>query len=560
MFWGKVMSKPKPLRSQPIVPTLELISGNQVSQIFEIRGADFHIGRTRGSECQLDDSKVSRNHARVERRSDGSCYLVDLNSQNNSYVDGQKLTPFQPFRLRDACRIKIVDFELVFRAPAVGLRSDEEERSTVQRSIDDLSSIRLARRLKQPAEAFRAILDVVQALGGTDLDEKLGRALDGLMAVFPRAERGFILTVEPDGAFFLRAVRHRGGPGEAPCLSQTIVRQVLEECKAILISDATIDEDYKGQESVASSLRTALVVPLAGSDGKPVGMVQLDSRAAKEGFTAVELDLLAALAVPLGVAVENHTLHKKKASWAAAGQIQRALLPKRQPDIAGYTFWECYRPVEEVGGDLYDYIRADSPQAHERGETRWAVVAGDVAGKGMPAALMMAGICPEVRHLTRAGVIPEEVLTRVNHLVSDADFDCRFVTLAIAELDSRSHRLRIASAGHPWPLIRRSDGRVEAAGTDETSTPLGINADEVFQSVTVSLEPGDVMILYSDGVPDALDRRNQRFGEKRLREELAQAPRGVAAVGEAVLAAVNGHASGRPQFDDITLVCFGRNE
>src|SRR5262249_33475737 len=154
-----------------------------------------------------------------------------------------------------------------------------------------------ARRLKHPAEAFKAILDVIQALGGTDLNEKLGRALDGLMAVFPRAERGFILTIGTDGAFTLRAVRHRAGPRDVPSLSQTIFHRVLEEAKAILISDATLDEDYKGQESISSSLRTALAVPLAGSDGKPGGMVQLDSRAAKEGFTAVELDLLAALAV-----------------------------------------------------------------------------------------------------------------------------------------------------------------------------------------------------------------------------------------------------------------------
>ena len=172
--------------------------------------------------------------------------------------------PFQPVRLRDGCRIKIFEHELIFRDPTVGLRKDEEERSTVLGSIDDLSSIRLARRLAQPAEAFKAILDVNRALGGTDLNEMLGRVLDGLMAVFPRAERGFILTAEPDGTLPLRAVRQRGGPDEAPSLSRTIARQVLEEGKAVLISDATLDADYKTQQSVSSSLRTALVVPLLG--------------------------------------------------------------------------------------------------------------------------------------------------------------------------------------------------------------------------------------------------------------------------------------------------------
>ena len=295
-------------------------------------------------------------------------------ARTRRYVDGQKLTPYEPVRLRDGCRITVVEFELIFRVPAVGLKKDGEDRSTVLGSIDDLSSIRLARRLKHPADAFKAILDVIQALGGSDLDEKLGRALDGLMAVFPRAERGFILTTESDGSLPLRAVRHRGGPGETPSLSRTIARQVLEEAKAILISDVTIDEDYKAQQSVDSSLRTALAVPLSGSDGKPVGMIQLDSRASKEGFTAAELDLLAALAVPMGVAVENDTLLKKRASWAAAGQIQRALLPRGRPEIAGYTFWEWYRPVEEVGGDLYDYHPDQFAGAEENAEARWMVV------------------------------------------------------------------------------------------------------------------------------------------------------------------------------------------
>ena len=393
------------LKSQPVVPTLELIRDNQVVRVFEITGADLHIGRTRGSEIQFEDAKVSRNHARIERRADGSCHLVDLDSQNHSYVDDKKLIPFHPVRLRDGCQVRIFEHELIFRDPTVGLRKDgEEERSTVLGSIDDLSSILLARRLAQPVEAFQAILDVIRALGGADLNEMFARVLDGLMAVFPRAERGFVLTVEPDGTLPLRAVRRRGGgPPETPSLSRTIARQVLEEAKPVLISDATLDSDYKTQQSVSSTLRTALVVPLPGSDGKPVGMVQLDSRTDKDRFTSPELDLLAALAVPMGIAVENHALLKKRAAWAAAGQIQLALLPKSRPGIPGYGFWECYRPTEEVGGDLYDYIPVGSSALEECESGRWAVILGDVAGKGMPAALMMAGICPEVRHLVRAG-------------------------------------------------------------------------------------------------------------------------------------------------------------
>lgn len=546
-------------QSQPIMPTLQLIRGGRSDRVFEIKGADLHIGRTPGSDVRFEHARVSRNHARVERRPDGSCHLVDLDSQNGTYVDGQKLTPFQPVRLCDGSQVRIVDIELIFRDPAVRLRKREEEQSTVLGSIEDLSSNHLARRVTHPAEAFKAILDVIRALGGgTDLNEVLGRVLDGLMAVFPRAERGFIATAEPDGTLPLRAVRHRHGPSPLPSMSRTIARQVLGEAKAVLISDVTLDEEYRDQRSVATSLRTAMAVPLPGNDGRPAGMAQLDSHVDGEGFTAADLDLLAALAVPVGVALENHQLLRNEASWAAAGEIQRALLPRRRPDIPDYTFWECYRPALEIGGDLYDYIPVQSSGTHGSSAGRWAVAIGDVAGKGIPAALMMAGICPEVRRLVREGVAPHEVLNRVNRHVYDSGVDGRFVTVALTELDPRSHRLTVANAGHLAPLIRRSGGAIERVGEEESGTPLGVTLDTIYQSITVALEPGDVVVLYTDGGTDARDWHGQWFGDERFHRTLAEAPPGAAAAGEAILAAVREHASGRSQFDDITLVCFGR--
>ena len=542
-----------------IVPVLELIRGGRRVRVFEINGADLHIGRTPGSEVRFGETKVSRNHARIERRADGSCYLVDLNSQNKTYLNERRLEPYQPVRLADGNRIKIVDIELIFRDPTVRLGKDEN--STVIGSIDDLSSVRLSQRVAHPAQAFKAILDVSRALaGGVDLNEVLGRVLDGLMAVFPQAERGFILTTEPDGSFPLRAVRQTNGDGSDPTLSRTIARQVLQDARAVLIADATNDEQYKDQLSVSLTLHTALAVPLSGNGAAPVGMVQIDSRSVRNAFTTADLDLLAALAVPIGVAVENHRLLREQASWAAAGEIQRFLLPRRQPDIPDYTFWQCYRPAEEVGGDLYDYIPIESPESDEPGNRRWTVSVGDVAGKGMPAALMMAGISPEVRHLVKEGVAPHEVLRRVNRTVYDSGIECRFVTLVLAEIDPRCHRLTISNAGHLLPLIRRSaDGTIEEVADEASRMPLGARADEVYTSISVTLEPGDVVVLYTDGATDAMNQHHQRFGDERFDRTLAEAPPGAEAVGEALLAAVRDYAAGRSQFDDITLLCFGRN-
>jgi serine phosphatase RsbU (regulator of sigma subunit) len=540
----------------PVVPALELVRAGRAVRLYEIKGADLSIGRTPGLDVWLEEGKVSRNHARVERRPDGSCHVIDLGSQNGTYLNEHKLAAYEPARLADGCRVRIVDTELVFHDPSVGLSVSPEDNSTVLGSIDDLSSHELAGRVARPAEALRATLDVIRALGAAaELNEILGRVLDGLMAVFPRAQRGFILTVEPDGSFPVRAVRHRDGPSDKPTLSRTIAQQVLAGGEALLISDATVDPNFKDLPSVSATLRTALCVPLPGHSG-PVGMAQFDSRNDHDGFTKADLDLLAALAVPVGVAVENHRLLKLQASWAAAGRIQLALLPRRRPALAGYTFWECYRPAQEVGGDLYDYIAVEPPGTAADG--RWAVTVGDVSGKGMPAALVMAETCPEIRYLVRAGLPLPDVLGRVSRRFVE---NCTegFVTLILTEIDPRSHTLTVASAGHMAPLVRRAGGALEEIGGADAGTPLGADPSAVYRSTSTNLGAGDVVVLYSDGVTDALDRQGRRFGLARLKRALTEAPPGAAAAGETIMSAVRDHAAGREQFDDITLVCFGRD-
>ena len=250
---------------------------------------------------------------------------------------------------------------------------------------------------------------------------------------------------------------------------------------------------------------------------------------------------------------------KEQASWAAAREIQRALLPRVQPQIPGYTFWECYRPAQVVGGDLYDYIPVEEAGSSSSRMQRWAVTLGDVAGKGMPAALVMAGICPEVRHLVRAGAPPVDVLSQVNRHVYDHGVAGRFVTLVITMIDSRTHELTIATAGHPHVLIRRAGGLVEELGRDGTGLSLGVSRAATYQATLVPLQPGDVVVLFSDGVTDAMDQKGQCFGLDRLRINLTEAPPGVAGAGELILAAVRDHFAGRSQFDDITIVCFGRD-
>src|SRR5262245_29493423 len=338
---------------------LELETEDRLGWTVPMTGKLLQIGRDPAVDIRFDDNHISRQHARIERQSDGAFYLVDTSRHQATYLNGRRLLEARPVRLRDGDRIRVGDHSMVFRCESEVLPIEPEAGSTVLESIGDLSSTHLAGRTRRPAETLEAVLKVNRSLGGGgELDEVLGRALIGLMDLFPHTECGVIVTVEPDGHLPVRSIRHRGGPPPKLTLSSTILQQVLQEGEAVLIRDIATDERYKTHESIAGLFRTALCVPLPGSDGKPVGMVQLGAQEDRgHRFIGQDLELLAALALPLAAAVENDRLLRERAHWAAAREIQRALLPRERPEIPGYAFWECYRPALEVGGDSYDYIR-----------------------------------------------------------------------------------------------------------------------------------------------------------------------------------------------------------
>jgi serine phosphatase RsbU (regulator of sigma subunit) len=332
---------------------------------------------------------------------------------------------------------------------------------------------------------------------------------------------------------------------------------VIQRGEAVLIRDVATDERFKEHQSIHSLFRTALCVPLMGSDGKQAGMVQLGAQEDQgRRFTGEDLELLAAVALPLAAVVENDRLLRERAHWAAAREIQRALLPQERPEVPGYAFWECYRPALEVGGDSYDYIRTsrEAPDV----DARWVIGVADVAGKGMPAALLSAAVCPEIRHAVRGGNSPAEALTRVNRHVFDGGFDTRFVTMILAELDTRRHRLTMATAGHERPLIRRANGMVERLELSGAGLPLGVVADSVYEPTSIDLEPGEILVFHSDGLTDARDPEGESFGMDRVVQTLSDAPACASAAGEALLQAVMRHSEGTAPFDDLTIVCFGR--
>ena len=237
----------------------------------------------------------------------------------------------------------------------------------------------------------------------------------------------------------------------------------------------------------------------------------------------------------------------------AAGEVQHRLLPRSWPEVAGYAFFAYYRAAHEVGGDFYDL--AAMPDG------RVGVALGDVSGKGVPAALIMAKFSGETRLALRSAGEPAAAAEALNRELCAVGIDERYITLSLAALDPSAGRLHVCSAGHPPMLLRRAGGGVEAPGRDGGCLPLGILPDAEYRQFEVDIHPGDVAVVYSDGVTDARDSRGDLFDScehPRLRRILERTTGGPEAVGETILDALQAFSRGQPQADDLTLVCLGR--
>jgi serine phosphatase RsbU (regulator of sigma subunit) len=540
--------------------SLIMIEGDSPGKEFALDRSVTDIGKGPTCDILLTDRHVSKMHARIERTLDGFD-IVDLDSKNKTKVGGRDI---RRQRLNDGDIIKICcyQFRYVEGGPGPIPTILSEVDATVP-SDGTASEVR-------PEEKLRAIMEVVTELTGVlELDSVLHKVLAALIRIFPQAERGFVLFKDPgctDIRIRASRVRH---PGSSPAtISRTIYEYVTGEGRAILCEDVHADGRFEASRSVGESrVRTMMCVPLWDHGRRAVGVLQIDTPEGKSRFGRDDLDFLVAIAGAVGMVVENARLHeiavrheKTEQEGRDARAVQRALLPERPPTLMGYEFWHDYEPARFVGGDYFDYrpLPGHGRRSARSPSRRWAIALGDVSGKGMPAALLMARISSEVRLLVQAEPDPARVVELLNRNLCEGGSADKFITFLLLILDGHRHELTIVNAGHMGPLIRRSDGQIEVVGEEESGTALGIVETETYQAVTIPLGAGDVVVVYTDGVTDATSLGGDRFGSERLQQILSTAPGGAGPVGESIREAVRRHVGGGEPFDDITLLTFGR--
>ena len=233
-----------------------------------------------------------------------------------------------------------------------------------------------------------------------------------------------------------------------------------------------------------------------------------------------------------------------------ARNVQQALLPKSLPEVDGYEFFASYDSAQAVGGDYYD--------AFQLSPTKVCLAFGDVAGKGVPASLVMSRISSVVE--STMGFVDDvgKAIRLINNLMCSNAVEGRFVTFVLLIIDTKKNTLSLANAGHMPLLIKKSDGNLVELGEDAVGIPIGVMEDFEYEVVNCNLQPGEVFIIYTDGVSEAMNPQNELYGIERLKETINSSSTDPVKLAQAILADVRTHAAGRAQNDDITLMTFGR--
>ncbi len=507
---------------------------NQIDQYLLVRrpGAnperiDLHadtpcgIGRAPENLIVLTDSSVSRQHARLFSRED-TWWVEDLGSKNGTKVNGNLIEG--PKRLKQGDGLQVGSFQLVFSS----------ESASASARLADVAAP--ANMTSVPLESLSAGTDT-RAFAGNMSPERIGsflkamdrigqalivhRPLDELYQFIVtlasevlRADRTALLLLEEGGDLTAKAVMLSGNATAGDIVvSRTIAKNTIEQRQAVLIGNALADTRFKEQQSVIQQrIHSAMCVPL-WHDTDVLGLLYVDNTAAVVPFEESDLRILTFLAHLAAMKIRETEAHEElqrqqrlEAELKRAAMLQQSLLPTGarkvgRMDIAGKNV-----PSFEVGGDYFDFVPGP--------DGRMIVSLGDVAGKGMAAALLMTDLRATMRAQVEVGRPITDLTSRLNRSIYETVRGERFITLMVAMVDGESGEIAYVNGGHNPPYLLRADGTLETLSVG--GLLLGIFPEAVYETATITLKAGDVLTLYSDGVTEARSPGGEEFGEERL--------------------------------------------
>jgi sigma-B regulation protein RsbU (phosphoserine phosphatase) len=404
-------------------------------------------------------------------------------------------------------------------------------------------------------EHLKTLYDITRTMNSSlEFDEALANVIDAMMRA-TKAERGVLMGVD-DVTGELKLLGARGVTGEKlaqeDAYSTTIVNQVVATREPLLTNNAMYDTRITpGQSIIMRGLRAILCAPMLVQD-RLVGVVYVDTSMRSGNFTESDRDLLSAVANQAGITLENARLYgvavekgRLEHELKLAREIQQGLLPRRMPQVEGYEICAVWESAREMAGDFYD--------AFQLSDDSFGVVMADVSDKGAPSALFMAVARSMIRSYAFAGLSPLETLSQTNDLILDDAESGMFVTVYYSLFHVGGHSVHI-NAGHNPILVYR------AATNEATFMPRGGRAigwfpNNPLKEISLQLEPGDLIVYYTDGLTDAENPAKEPYGEARLAQAVLEAAgESAETVMNHIIASVEAFGEGVPPFDDLTLM------
>jgi sigma-B regulation protein RsbU (phosphoserine phosphatase) len=532
----------------------------------EVSGASVIIGRSSKADVVVADRFLSRQHARLFLKDD-AWYLEDLGSRNTTFLNDRPVAGAT--RLRPGDVIRLAENRVTVEEPweegsgtsgdgLVGGAEEELPGGTILRLATQMLSreelgagtgeaVGLAGRLRVLNEVHRSLAApiTVEAL----LDLILDRAFAHL-----HPEEGAIFLREPGGALRRAASRQARGVRGQPLFSRRLAQEVVDKGLAALVTDASSDDRFARAESIlVSGVRSLVAAPLLDSEGS-LGMIALSAKGRAQPFSEDDLELLVALASAAALRIRNLALAEETGrrrlldkELELARDIQMGMLPKTFPQRPEIEVAATLRPARMVGGDLYDVA--------EDGGRLWLLV-GDVSGKGVGAALFMAVTKTLFRAIAPEAASVVAAMDRVNHELARDNDRAMFVTAFAARLDLATGELEYVNAGHSPTYRLEKSGRAARLG-GPVDPALGAIEGLGYRGSVVRLEPGDALVLYTDGVVEARSASEEEFQSSRLEAYLAGCRAAPADdIVQGLLARLEDFAGDAPQYDDVTILAL----
>ena len=546
---------------------LEVISPDGARKYVRVTQTPFLLGRgaETGNHLQLTDRRISRNCGAIVLEA-GRYYLEDRGARRGIFVNGERVES-RPLTDGDVVTFGLDDsYQVIFRS-ATGT-SDESIPQLLTR-IDHMTS---SESTGGGLRKLNLLLEATSLLHSQlPLDSVLAKMIDHAIAVTD-ADRGLLeeatdgFSDRPAERLRVRLARRSGGqrlPPESMTPSQTAIQLAMTKQLPVITEDIEQAEmNLQAAASiVAQGLRAVVVIPLyatsrASSEsatnvtrGEFLGVLYLDSKR-PTAFSKLDRQILDALAADAASILDNARLVERERERqrleqeiGIARDIQQALLPKNFRDYPHLSVSGINLPCLSVGGDYFDVFPLD--------DKRTAFLLADVSGKGLGAALLTTMLQGALSGMT-LGTDPARVFNHVNRFLCSHAEVGRYATMFFGILDDAGS-LEFINAGHPSPILMRQ-GTAEEAFT-EGSFPVGLVPEAEFSTTTLRLEPNDTLVLFSDGVTEAMDPEEQLYGVGRLRAALVgknEMP--LDEIQKTVLESVENFARGARQADDLTIL------